>query len=78
MVINRITHTAAPQAIASCSDNAVISENQVFANPANHAWRVILKLHPQPDNKEPVDLRCTLKMGDEAVSETWTYLWSPP
>ena len=67
-----------PQAIASCSDNALISENQIFANPVNHSWRVILKLQPKPENKDPVDLRCTLKVGGEAVSETWTYLWSPP
>jgi len=67
-----------PQAIANCSENATITENQVFANPINHSWRVILKILPKPQNKDPVDLRCTLKVGDEAVSETWTYLWSPP
>lgn len=67
-----------PQAVASCSDNAVIAECQVFPNPFNHSWRVILKLQPKPENKDPVDLRCTLKVGDEAIGETWTYLWSPP
>ena len=67
-----------PAAIANCSENAVISENQVFYNPLKKNWRVILALHPRPENKDPVDIRCTLKQGEEVVSETWTYHWSPP
>ena len=67
-----------PQAIASCSENATIPECQVFYNAAGRTWRVILKLEPKAGNKDPVDMRCTLKVGDEVVSETWTYLWSPP
>ncbi len=67
-----------PQAIVHCTDNAVISENQIFYNPLKRNWRVIFAMDPRPDNKNPVDLRCTLKQGDEVVSETWTYHWSPP
>ena len=67
-----------PQAISSCSENADIVESQVFHNPFNNTWRVMLKLKPKPDNKSTVDLRCTLKKGEEILSETWTYLWSPP
>jgi periplasmic glucans biosynthesis protein len=66
-----------PEAIASCSENAAIIERQVFRNPFSNSWRVMLKLAPKPDNKDPVDLRCTLKKGDEVLSETWTYFWSP-
>ena len=67
-----------PEAVASCSENAAIVENQVFFNPIGRSWRVVLKLQPKPENKDPVDIRCTLQKGDEVVSETWTYLWSPP
>jgi glucans biosynthesis protein len=67
-----------PQVISSCSENGVITESQVFRNPFDRSWRVILKLQPARDNKEPIDVRCTLKKGDEVVSETWAYLWSPP
>jgi len=67
-----------PQAVANCSDNAAIVESQVFHNPINDTWRVILKLGPKPGNTDPVDLRCTLMKGEEVLSETWTYLWSPP
>ncbi len=66
-----------PIAIASCSGNAVISENQVFANPISGGVRVILKFEPAAGNRDPVDLRCTLQHGEEVGSETWTYHWSP-
>ncbi len=67
-----------PAAIANCSDNGAITENQVFRNTFDGTWRVILKLAPKPGNRDPIDIRCTLKKGEEVVSETWTYHWSPP
>lgn len=67
-----------PQAVASCSENGTITEAQVFRNPFNGTWRVILKMEPKPDNKAPIDIRCTLKKGEEVLTETWTYHWSPP
>lgn len=67
-----------PEAIASCSENAKITDNQVFRNSFDETWQVILKVEPNEGNKDPVDLRCTLKQGEEVLSETWTYLWSPP
>jgi len=67
-----------PVAIASCSENAGITENQVFFNPIKRNWRVMLGMQPREGNKDPVDIRCTLKKDDEVVSETWTYHWSPP
>ena len=76
--LSSIPRTSPPTAVANCSDNAVIVENQVFHNPENNTWRVILKMEPKPDNTAPVDLRCTLMNGEEVLSETWTYHWSPP
>jgi glucans biosynthesis protein len=67
-----------PQAIANCSANAVILNNQVIRNPDLKTWRVILKMQPKPGNVDPVDLRCTLQSGTNILSETWTYQWSPP
>jgi len=72
-----IPENSPPQAIASCSTNATV-ENQVFRNPFNNSWRVILRMEPQPGNQDPVDIRCTLQKGEEVLGETWTYLWSPP
>jgi glucans biosynthesis protein len=73
-----LADTDKPQSVVNCSTNAVIVENQVFHNPHGNTWRVMLKVESKPENKEPVDLRCTLKKGDEILTETWTYLWSPP
>jgi glucans biosynthesis protein len=67
-----------PLAIANCSTNAAIVDNLVLRNPFLNAWRVILKMQPQPGNTDPVDLRCTLQKGTNILSETWTYQWNPP
>jgi glucans biosynthesis protein len=65
-----------PQAITSCSANAGISDSQIFPLPEKGNWRVIVKL--EPHNQDPVDIRCTLQKGEEVLTETWTYHWSPP
>lgn len=72
-----LTEDSPPVAIASCSTNAVIVENQVFHVPDTTIWRALIKMEPGKDNKLPVDLRCTMQKGDDILSETWTYLWSP-
>src|SRR6185295_11081059 len=67
-----------PEAVASCSPNGVITEAQVFPLPAGGVWRAVLVMEPGPGNHDPVDIRCTLKRGEEVLTETWTYHWSPP
>jgi glucans biosynthesis protein len=76
--LGAIAETNPPVAIAHASSNGIITENQVFFNPLKRNWRVILAMQPNEGNRDPIDLRCTLKLGEEAVSETWTYHWSPP
>ncbi|MDB6017396.1 MAG: glucan biosynthesis protein [Pedosphaera sp.] len=68
-----------PTAIASCSENGrIVGDNQVFQMASNSVWRAIIEMEPKPDNKDPIDLRCTLQKGEEILTETWTYHWSPP
>jgi glucans biosynthesis protein len=43
--------------------------------PGTGTWRVAFRLMPKGDNK--VDLRCFLTLYGEALTETWSYLWSP-
>ena len=74
-----IPETDPPQAIASCSDNAAITECQVFPNP----YQPLVARDSQARAASPATrTRWTsgarLKKGEEIVSETWTYLWSPP
>ncbi len=77
-VLDAIPETDPPLAIASCSSNAVIYFNRVLRNTYLGTWRVILKMQPKPGNTDPVNLRCTLQKGTNVLSETWTYVWSPP
>ncbi len=74
--LKSFTEANKPQAITSCSDNAEIPYSEVFANPSSGSWRVVLKMSPR--NQDPVDIRCTLQKGEEVLTETWTYHWSPP
>jgi glucans biosynthesis protein len=67
-----------PQAAVSCGQNGTILDQQVFPTPFDGAWRVILKLDPKEGNHEPVNIQCTLKNGEETLTETWNYYWSPP
>ncbi len=76
--IREVPENAPPTAVASCSDNASITETMVVWNPADQAWRVVIKMKPAPDNQNPVDLRCTLEQDGSNLGETWTYHWSPP
>lgn len=32
---------------------------------------------PQPDGNAPVELRCFLKHSADALTETWSYQWTP-
>jgi glucans biosynthesis protein len=76
--LDAIPESDLPQAVANCSANAVIVNNQVLRCYGLGTWRVILKMQPRPGNTDPVDLRCTLQKGTNILSETWTYQWSPP
>jgi glucans biosynthesis protein len=76
--LDAISENSPPVAIANCSTNAEILDNQVTRNADLGTWRVILKMQPKPGNIDPVDLRCTLQKGTNILSETWTYQWSPP
>jgi glucans biosynthesis protein len=43
--------------------------------PGTGTWRVAFRLTPKGNG--PVDLRCYLTLYGEALTETWSYLWSP-
>jgi periplasmic glucans biosynthesis protein len=43
--------------------------------PENGDWRVTMEVRPGGD--QPVDLRCYLDLYGEALTETWTYQWTP-
>jgi periplasmic glucans biosynthesis protein len=57
------------------ADGGTITHVTVQRLPENGAWRVALTVKPGGD--QPVDLRCYLDLYGEALTETWTYQWTP-
>jgi glucans biosynthesis protein len=41
-------------------------------------YRALFDLRPIDDSVEPIDLRLYLRLGHEALTETWVYQWTPP
>lgn len=41
-------------------------------------YRVKFDLRPTDDSTEPIDLRLYLRLGTQALTETWIYQWTPP
>ncbi|MCZ4282733.1 glucan biosynthesis protein [Kiloniella laminariae] len=61
------------EAIFTCQDGKIY-DMQCQKNPVNNQWRVSFNLSP-PENR-PCDIRGYLKLGDRALTETWTYLYT--
>jgi periplasmic glucans biosynthesis protein len=61
------------QAEASASGGE-IDDVTVERLAANGVWRVSMHLK---SGDKPVDLRCYLTLYGEALTETWSYLWTP-
>ncbi|UYG06668.1 glucan biosynthesis protein G [Halomonas sp. M4R1S46] len=57
---------------ASVGDNGELVASRAVPNQAEGGWRVFLRVK-RGDEDRPVDIRATLKDGDEALSETWYY-----
>jgi glucans biosynthesis protein len=62
---------------------AVISTSRgIIVKPATRpireldAWRTNFDL--RWEGRKPVDLRCYLRLGTSALTETWSYQWTPP
>jgi glucans biosynthesis protein len=55
--------------------NGDVSDVQVQRLVENGAWRVVFRVNPK--SGQSVDLRCYLTLYGEALTETWTYLWTP-
>jgi glucans biosynthesis protein len=57
------------------SRNGDIDSVTVQRLSENGNWRVAFRLTPK--GNQPLDLRCYLTLYGEALTETWTYLWTP-
>ena len=57
------------------ASTGTIDNQTVHRNPFIEGWRVSFEL--KPEDEAPVELRCFLKSGEDALTETWSYQWSP-
>jgi periplasmic glucans biosynthesis protein len=55
---------------------AKLNHSALQKNSLNGTWRVAFTLRPDGSGK-PVELRCFLRSGSDALTETWSYLWQP-
>ena len=65
---------AQPVQAQASAGGAEIDDISVERLAANGVWRVSMRMKT---NDKPVDLRCYLTLYGEALTETWTYQWSP-
>jgi glucans biosynthesis protein len=57
------------------TSRGTIEDVSVFQVVTTKKWRVRFDLNVNGD--EPVDLRCFLQLGDQALTETWLYQYLP-
>jgi glucans biosynthesis protein len=57
------------------SHNGDIDNVSIQRLVENGVWRVTFRVLPK--NSQAMDLRCYLTLYGEALTETWTYLWTP-
>jgi glucans biosynthesis protein len=57
------------------SDAPPILDQQVMQNPITGGWRLVFQVRPEA--AEPLELRAFLQHGEEALTETWSYLLRP-
>lgn len=63
------------EAVISTSRGSIV---EVATRPIREidAWRTNFDL--RWEGRQPVDLRCYLRLGTSALTETWSYQWTPP
>jgi glucans biosynthesis protein len=68
---------AAPlEPVVSVGAGARLHHAAIQRNAINGTWRVAFTIRPD-DSGRPVELRCFVRQEREALTETWSYLWSP-
>jgi periplasmic glucans biosynthesis protein len=69
--------TAKVEAVVTASRGAI---ELAVARPQveSQGYRAMVDIRPTDDSVEPIDLRLYLRLGHEALTETWVYQWTPP
>lgn len=76
----------AVEAIVTVGSGAKFMEQQVYKNRFTGGWRLVFQIladealsadKDRPKTKDPVELRAFLKLGDNVLTETWSYAYEP-
>ncbi|HTW75593.1 MAG TPA: glucan biosynthesis protein G [Steroidobacteraceae bacterium] len=70
-----LLEAAQPVQAQISAHNGTVRNVTVQRLAENGVWRASFDLTPKPG--QSVDLRCYLTLYGEALTETWTYLWTP-
>jgi glucans biosynthesis protein len=60
------------------ASRGVIELAQAYPQLQLNGYRAVFDLRPTDDSVEPIDLRLYLRVGQDALTETWVYQWTPP
>jgi glucans biosynthesis protein len=74
--LEQLPRDADVQAALSVDANGSIVEQNTIHNDVTRGWRVVVRFR-RNDKGKPVELRGHLRVGAEAVSETWSYIHPP-
>jgi glucans biosynthesis protein len=74
--LNKLTSDAGMKPIVEVGAGGTLTHTSLQKNPFNGSWRVTFVVKPESGGK-PIELRCYLRRGTSALTETWSYLWQP-
>jgi glucans biosynthesis protein len=74
------------EGVVTVGSGAKFMEQQVYKNRFTGGWRIVFQIlldealstdKDRPKTKDPVELRAFLKLGDNVLTETWSYAYEP-
>lgn len=74
--LERLDAGAKVEAAVTAVANAKLLETNAWHNDVSGGWRMTVRLQ-RLDDAKPVELRAYLRSGEEAISETWSYVLPP-
>jgi glucans biosynthesis protein len=63
------------EAIVNVGEGGKLLEQQIHKNEMTQGWRLVFQA--QPEHARPMELRASLKHGQDFLTETWSYVVEP-
>ncbi len=67
-------HAGVPEAVLSAEGGEILGTPTVVRNDPGGTWRVTFDVQKSNEEK-PLTMRCYLRRGEDALTETWIYRW---